>query len=46
MKERLQEAELVLFAIACYGALIDDEPESRACARKWLDKYASPATLR
>jgi hypothetical protein len=41
IKQRLEEAERTLLAIACYGALVNDEPESRACTRNWIDKYAS-----
>lgn len=30
--KRLADAERTMMAIACYGAAVNDEPESRACA--------------
>ena len=42
--QRLKAAEQTLMAIACYGAIVNDEPESRACARNWLDTHASRQT--
>lgn len=35
-------AESTFLAIAGYGALVDNEPESLRCARRWLEEHASP----
>ena len=40
----LAEAEKTFMAIASYGAVVNDEPESRQCARNWLDQHASRKT--